>query len=353
MEQTTWAVWASDKITPPSIKLRREDAAGQRFYWFINENKEPQTAAGITSLISKVMPESKELTNWKLGLGENWTEVLNDSANYGTLLHIAYLDRVTKGVVDNSILEGMRVLSLKNGQSYNQPEKNIYSFLKFLEDYQIEPLIFEGMLVCNFNGDYFAMTIDLLCEVTFKEKIKTKKQNGVYSKGKNKGKPKLVTVVEEVVVKKAMLVDFKSNFFEKDSKSFYESHHYQLIAGAEAVYQNFGIRVDIIANFSPNNWRTTPSYTLKNWETKHHDKMLFNAYMELARLKGLFRPSGMKFVSNNFDTSGGFQLLSYNDYILSIIEKEAKNEGIEIDIPIESQSTTPPMEQDIRGYELL
>lgn len=340
--QTNWAVWAADKITPPTIKLRREDAQGQRFYWFINEHQEIQTAAGITSLISKVMPESKELTTWKVNLGDNWKEVLNDSASYGTIMHICYLDRCTTGFVDKGMLDAMRALSLKHGQSHNQPEKNIYSFLKFVEDYKIEPLIFEGMLACNFNGEYFAMTIDLLCKVTINTKTKTLVEQGVYVRGEKKGQPKFVEVVTEEEKEMIMIADFKSNFFEKDSKSFYESHQYQLIAGAMAVKQNFGIDVDILANFAPNNWKKEPTYTLKKWETKQHDYNLFNAYLELARLRGLFRPRGLKFIANNFDSSAGFSLVGYEDYVKGIIEKE--NERDEIQLPIEGEQTTINLE---------
>jgi hypothetical protein len=109
-----------------------------------------------------------------------------------------------------------------------------------------------------------------------------------------------------------------------------------------AVKQNFGIDVDILANFAPNNWKKEPTYTLKKWETNQHDYDLFNAYLELARLRGLFRPRGLKFIANNFESSAGFSLISYEDYVKGIIEKE--NERDEIQLPIEGEQTTINLE---------
>jgi hypothetical protein len=325
-EQTNWAVWSASEITPPKIRLRREDNKGARFYWWIGDEG-VKTGAGITTIISGVMPESKFLTDWKLKYGDKWKEVLNDTANYGSLMHLCFLERMTTGEVNQAMLDSMRALSLKNGQSHDQPEKNVYSFLKFVEDIKVEPLIFEGMLVAEFKGENYCMTLDLLAKAKKIIKRKELVEVGVYVRGDKKGQPKFeeTTIVEEKDV--YMICDFKSNYFEKESKSFFEEHKYQLIAARRAVKQNFGIDVEMICNFSPNNWRNEPTYTLMSYDISDKDEQLFDAHMELARLKGLFIPKGFKLIPTGFKHSSDYKKMSYEEYVTEIaVEEQALQE---------------------------
>ncbi len=320
-DQKNWCVWNHPDFPQPKIKLRREDNKGQRFYWWVSDEG-VKIGAGITSIINKVMPESKFLTDWKLKYGDKWEQILNDTASYGSLMHVAFLDRMTTGDVSTAIIDSMRELSLKNGQGYDQPEKNIYSFLKFVEDYKIEPLIFEGMLTDSFNGETYCMTIDLLCKATIQIKTKETVQVGEYVRGEKKGQPKYedVTNVEEKQV--YLICDFKSNYFEKETKSFFEQHKLQLIAAQRAVKSNFGIDVETICNFAPNNWRTEPSYTVQEYKVTSYDNDIFAAYMEVARLKGLFTPSGTKLISTGFKSSSDYKKLGYEEYVQEIIDAE-------------------------------
>lgn len=313
-----WAVWASDQIEPPTIKIHREDSKGVRFYWW--DDGGIQTGAGITSLIGAVMPESKFLTDWKLKYGNKWEQVFSDTAEYGTLMHTAFLSLMARLDIA-PLMDAMREISIRNGQSYDQPEKNIYSFLKFAEDYKVNPLIFEGQILDKFNGGNYCMTIDLLCEATVIEKTKLTTPDGVYSRGVNKGQPRFIEETIKTEKKIKMVVDFKSNYFEKEKKAFYDTHHYQLIAAKRAVKRNFNIDVERICNFAPNNWRTEPSYTLHEWDTTDRDISLFNAYMELARLRGLFTPSGKKFISKGFEKSSEWAQLDYVDYVKVLLNE--------------------------------
>ena len=164
-------------------------------------------------------------------------------------------------------------MAIQSGGGADLPDKNILSFMRWCEDYAIEPLLIEAMLVSDpANNDQYALTLDLLARMPFKEVVETETANGVYAKGKNKGKPKMVKQKSETVVYKVVLVDFKTNFWDKDDKQFYESHLMQLIGGKKAVEANYpGLKVDVIANWSTTAWRTKPSYVFKIWEPTDND----------------------------------------------------------------------------------
>ena len=135
-------------------------------------------------------------------------------------------------------------------------------------------------------GSGLAQTIDLLAKMTVTEKTKTEVEDGVYQRGVNAGKPRMKTVTTEEKVEKLLLIDFKSNFFEKEKKGFYETHKLQLMAAKLAVEQNFGVKVDDVYNFAEVNWQTEPKYTFYKWELTDKDWEIFYAYWKLARLKG-------------------------------------------------------------------
>ena len=320
--QNNWADYHDKSITPPQHLIRRyDDSKGSRFYWWMVDDN-IFTGAGITSVLSSVMPESKHIVEWKLSHGKEWREVLNAASEYGTRLHTIFGEWMQRGFVPEELFIGASEHCRKWGKSGDMPKKDLLAFIKFCEDYKVKPLVIEGMLLSPpTNGRQYCQTIDLLCEMTIVEKTKKMVDEGFYVRGEKKGQPKITEVTEKTERTIKALVDFKSNFAEKDSKSFFDSHLYQLMAARKAVKYNFNIDVEQIYNFSPNSWKSEPSYTLKEWHPSDNDDALFGAYINLASLRGLFTPSGKKMVINkekpiDMETkSGDYEILGYTEYL--------------------------------------
>lgn len=307
-----WCEYHKDDLVPPIIVNRFDDRVGNRFYYFV-ANDEVKVAVGVTSAFGIVSTERESINKWKED-HDNWRQLLNDSADYGTALHLLYENLLLGKGVSKVHLDTMRSLAVKNGQSADMPEKDLLSFLKFMEDYKPEPLLIEAQLVLRQGDDYLAMTIDLLAKITFTDTVKETIQDGFYLRGEKKGEPKMIDVKKEVVRESLVLIDFKSNFFEKERKSFYETHMLQLIAGAKAVEQNFGFKVDAVYNYSGNAWRTNPGYTLYEHKVSDDDLNTFYAYWNLITAKKINVPKGNILVCNNPKTSEDFKWVSYLEY---------------------------------------
>lgn len=324
-----WAEYARPDLTPKYKARRFDDNAGNRFYFFRDDQGELQTASGITSWLKMVMPESSFLTDWKIKHGKEWMEVLNLSADYGTLMHKCFADiLIHQRYPDEYTLAEGRELAkrLKKYSSttpLNQLEKDIAAFLQFLRDYKVKPLLIEAVLICKAKtGDYYAMTADLPCELTYTQTVKEEYEDGVYQSGPRKGQPKIETRKVSKEVTEIACIDFKSNPFGKDEKGFFEAHKFQLIATGRAIYQNFGLTTAGFYNWSPNNWKKEPSYTFYRHEIKPEDKRTFDLYEELATIQGYFKPKGSIMVFNGLDSPELVTSYHYLDYVKKFFEKE-------------------------------
>jgi len=309
-------------LPAPKYILRRfDDKRGSRFYFFKDDQGEVQIASGVTSAFGMVSTENKHLDDWKRN-NPNWKEMLDNAAEYGTLEHILFADILLGKKIDYDIIQKMEEVSRRMGNNVDQVKKDILAFLKFKEEYNPHPLLIEGQLVWRDpeTGEYLAMTIDLLASITEPFKSKVMVEDGVYSRGDKKGQPKYKeeTVIQNV--NKTVIIDYKSNFFEKESKSFFEGHKNQLIAASKAVFQNYGVKVDEVFNFSPNAWRDEPSYTLKKWKIDDSDLRVWDAYWRLILVKGYNKPNGrILVVDETFKSSASYEYLSYRDYVNRMI----------------------------------
>lgn len=360
---TKFAEWYDESvIKKPEYKLKRlDDRRGNRFYY--EGDEEIFTRAGITSLLQRVLPPSYAITQWQKTWGDKADYMLDVSSRYGTSLHIVNKDWVTtKQLNEQQVQVGINCCK-EYGASEDMVYKDFAAFMLFCEDYQVKPLLCEAMLKAQFNGEWFCLTLDLLCEITFKikvtktvtekkqRKVKEQVQDGLYKSGKKAGLPRMRNktryesyevskeVTEVQTVTRLALVDFKSNFFERTEKEFYESHLFQLLAAKEAVKQNFGLDVDILMNYSPNAWRTEPSYSKKIWKVEEKDIALFNNVLEQARLRGYFRPQGKVFmnlpITPETKSNESYKFFSYEEYARFLEQQRVVRE---MDVPVEVET---------------
>lgn len=319
-----WCDYADKTLVPKYIVYRFDDKKGNRFYYF-RYNDEWVIAAGVTTVFGLVSTERERINQWKND-HPNWKHLLDVSSEYGTLGHRVKGEIMFGKGVNMTMLDAMTKLSVDNGGSFNTPSKDILAFMKFQEDYNLSPLLIEALLVWfdEATGEWLAMTIDLLAKMFVTEKTKTTVEDGLYQRGDNKGQPKFKDITTEERVEKILLIDFKSNFFEKDKKSFFEVNLMQLMAGKLAVEQNFDIKVDDLYNFAENSWRENPSYTFTKWNVTDDDWNIFYAYWKLAIAKGLNKPQGKMLVTKGFKSSSDFKFLTYKEYVEQVLTKTDK-----------------------------
>lgn len=319
--KNVWAEYNDKKLTPKYFINRFDDKKGNRFYYFLKD-KEVVIGAGSTTVFGLVSTERERLNEWKND-HPDWKHLLNISADYGTQSHIQKGNIMFGKGVDLKMLDEMTKLVVDNGGSYNTPSKDMLAFMRFQEDYQLTPLLIEASLAWQDpdTGEWLMQTIDLLAKMTVTVKTKTTVEDGVYVRGEKAGQVKYKDVTTEERVEKILLIDFKSNFFEKDKKSFFEVHKMQLMAGKLAVEQNFDIKVDDIYNFAENNWRTEPSYTFSKWDLSDKDWAIFWAYWKLAQAKDLNKPEGKMLITEGFKDSKDFKFLSYREYVEQVLLK--------------------------------
>lgn len=332
--QNNWCVYST--LPQPSTFVRRFDSKDHRFYyWQIPQDGKfvIQTGIGITSLLSMVMPESKPLTDWKVSQPD-YKETMNESAKYGTLIHSIIQSWLLEGMVPPEMMAEAEAVCEANGVSTDLPHKDLLSWILFCEEYDVKPLLVEALLVSPpiEGNNHYCQAIDLLCELSVKETRVELVDEGEYKSGPRKGEKKVTEKKVEEKVRKIACLDWKSNFAGKETKSFYASHKYQLIAAKRAVEHNYpDIKVDMLLNFAPNGWRTKVSYSLKQWNVTEKDEALFDNYIKTGLLSGFFTPSGQIFVPPIFtkDTkSTDFSLLSYVEYVEKVLLAEPLDEII-------------------------
>lgn len=319
-----WAEYNPCEFVPKYTVNRYDDSRGNRFYYFTDDFEQTHCAAGITTWLGKVMPESPFITDWKIKFGDKWRTVLQLTADYGTMMHVCFGHMMIQNEhpPEEYINEAKSILQQLNKFDKNYVTKtiddNIVSFQRFRDEYNLRPLLVEALLVCkSVNGDYYCLTQDLLAEIDNTIKTKVEYQDGVYSKGKNKGEPRMVTDTQTETRTEVVCIDFKSNSAAKDKKTFFDSNKYQLMGTAKAVEQNFGVKVDRLFNFSPNNWRSdVGDYTFFEWKLTERDHEIFNLYEVLASKLGAFTPSGNIGVYNKFKNGMKFtEMYEKYDYL--------------------------------------
>lgn len=323
MKEFKFADYNALGLKPKHNVRRFDDKLGNRFYYFWDDNGQLVIASGITSWLKSVKPESKYMTDWKIELvkqGLDWSKVLNTYADYGTAMHAVYADIMIEGKPRLENLDVAKQVCVDNKKNPDMIIKDTMSFIKWMRDYNVKPLLIEAILPCIANnGEYYAMTVDLLCEMDYITKESKMVQNGFYVRGNKKGQPKFEKVTTEQKVRIIANVDFKSNFGEKDRKSFFDDHKFQLIAASKSIEQNFSIETSAIFNFSPNNWTKEPTYTFYEHTTSKEDIVEFELLEKLASVRGAFEPKG-KFVvypelSTDMDLSKPYEIYNYREYV--------------------------------------
>ena len=318
--QLEWCDWSIG--ISPKVIWRRYNHKSDRFYFAKTDRI--ITAIGITSVIDRSFGESPFLREWK----DNriaWREELNKMSLYGTMLHAA-LGELAKGL---EVSQVWFKLADEYFDKKVQFKKDILSCKQWIKDYNVKFIFIEGILAKEYklpNGGStnICSAIDFLIEFDNVTKEKSEEPDGEYVRGDKKGQVKTKSVTTETRSRAYAIVDLKSNFDAKYTKTFFDSHKYQLIFGKDLIEAHFDYKDVKMYNFSPLGWKSTPKYTF--FEHKigvnkqgYSDEWILNNRISTAIAEGEVTPNGLI-----YDISETLSLDSESDIKIQSYEEKAQ-----------------------------
>ena len=313
----------ADALKEPEYRVFQLNSDGYRYYYRFNEAGEPEFFPSVTTLLKQVMPTPPALLDWMIANGkEGSTEKRDLAAAYGTFMHIQFESLIINRRYDFDIVPAVLWGYMERE---NIPErvftewlpkirKDVLAFAQFVRDYNVKPLAVEIGLV---HPDYhFAGCIDLPCVMT---DPKTGRQF-------------------------TAIVDFKSG-----RKAFYEEHELQLHLYREMWNVNYPeTPVERVFNFSPKDWRTKPTYNLKD-QTDSANAVKLPYLLALATIEDEKRDNTLTIVRGVLELDKG----KIADNILTLSLSELiKTKAAEKDTPeqaAKSPETTDEPEPPKKG----
>lgn len=313
----------SEALREPRYRLYQLNGNGHRYYYRFNEQGEPEFYPSVTTLLRQTMPTSPFLIDWIVKNGKETADMKRDlAAAYGTLMHAEFerliisrqydFDAVSQNV--RAYMERENLPEVFFNDSVNKLRKDVLAFAQFIKDYNVKPLAIEiGLLHPVYH---YAGCVDMPC-------VMVDPKTGEYFRA---------------------IVDFKSG-----RKGFFEEHEIQLHLYAMAWNENYPeLPIERVFNFSPKDWRKTPSYNLKE-QTKSPNAAKIPALLEIAGIEDEKR-------ENTFTMINGVLSLDDNEPMRNVLSlslselvkkkaEKAENKPLEEKTP-ETDRIVLPEEKD-------
>jgi hypothetical protein len=286
--------------------IYRLDSKGDRFYYTMDDQGEPEFHLSVTSLIGRTLKTSTFLQKWRADIGwDEANEFMNERAAYGTTMHIICAEYLMGNPLDfesDYIENSLRSQAEKDGVEFSYAwiddlKHDLIAFAQWVKDYQVKPFMIEQVVAAGGIGG----AIDLVCELTITEKGH---YGETYATGARKGEPKESKQERRVLA----LVDFKSG-----RKAFYESHEIQLGMYARLYADLFpDDPIEKLYNWSPKDWRTTPGYNFKD-QTGAESQGKIKHLVGLAWYKGKPEPGDITIYTGEL-ALGKWETSNYETY---------------------------------------
>jgi len=294
----------SAALQEPPYRVYQLNSDGYRYYYRFNAAGEPEFYPSVTTLIKQVMPTPPALLDWMISNGkEGATEKRDLAAAYGTFMHIQFERLIINRRYD---FDAVPVVLAAYLEENNLPEKvfsewavkirkDVLAFAQFVRDYNVRPLAVEIGLV--HPEHHYAGCLDLPCVMT---------------------DPKTANTFTAIV-------DFKSG-----RKGFFEEHELQLHLYREMWNVNFPHRpIERLFNFAPKDWRTKPTYNLKD-QTDSVNAKKIPYLLALATIEDEKRDNTLTIIRGSLDLDKG--KIADNILLLSLAEL-IKTKAAEKDVP--------------------
>jgi len=238
--------------------LRRFDRSHDRYYYTVEGGiTEPATISffvSTTSFVKKVLPTSPYLMEWMKKNGAESDALRNEAAHYGTLMHIALANFHEAGFDFGNVRTFIAEYCSKHGLLTNKFVglwseklcKAVLSYAAFCREFKVEPVLIEGMLASDEMG--IGGTLDNVCCLTL---------------------PKEGRVLAQV--------DFKSG-------GIHQSAELQLVINKMIFEENFPhLSIAKLYSWSPKDWRTDPTYTLKDQTATRFTPGVLDSFLHIYR----------------------------------------------------------------------
>lgn len=269
----------TNALKEPPYRIYQLNTDGYRYYYRFDEKGEPHFYPSVTTMLSAVMPTSPYLIEWMMKNGKEGAEEKRDmAAMYGTFMHSQFEEVIINRRYDfDEAPEKLRdYLDRENlpDKVFNdwlvKIRKDVLAFAQFVKDYNVRPLAVEiGLVHPKYN---YAGCVDMPCIM---KDPKTKEDFRA-------------------------IVDFKSG-----RKGFYEEHELQLALYTMMWNVNFpDVKIDRFFNFSPKDWRSNPSYNLKE-QTKSKNIEKIPHLLALAAIEDEKRDNTITVVKGVLDLDNG------------------------------------------------
>ena len=297
----------ADALEEPPYRVFQLNSEGHRYYYRFDNSGTPVFFPSVTTLLKQVMPTPPALLDWMIANGkEGSTEKRDLAAAYGTFMHIQFERLIINRRYDFDVVPAALLAYMEEN---NLPErvfaewlpkvrKDVLAFAQFIRDYNVKPLAVEIGLV---HPEYhYAGCIDLPCVMT---------------------DPKTGATFTAIV-------DFKSG-----RKGFYEEHELQLHLYREMWNVNYPDKpVARVFNFGPKDWRTKPTYNLKD-QTESPNAKKLPYLLALATIEDEKRDNTLTIVRGVLDLDKG----KITDNILTLSLAELiKMKSAEKDAPAQA-----------------
>jgi hypothetical protein len=336
------------KFNLPQVYRMNQD--GMRYYFtvkyeeseeaknlnLLNEDKTVVSFyPSVTTIIDKVVPKSFAWMKLISELGmKGFYQMMREKAKYGTLLHILIADyfksadNIQDRYFDFNTIAGRVALYIEENRiTFDTHDwiinikKDLAGIIQFIKDYEIEPIAIELMGLCEpvFNNINcrFGGAIDLICEMTVKEKGF---YGEVYKSGEKKGEPKETTQERRI----RAIIDFKSG-----KSGFFDDYEIQLHL-YKMMIENLNLGIERVYNVAPSEWIKNPNASMKD-QTDSKKAMNIPEYLTIFHREWI---SPKEFLLIN-GTTKGLEPLSEickfvpaEEYVLNRFNKKNKQKKV-------------------------
>lgn len=279
VEEIRAVYFNADALKEPPYRVFQLNSDGYRYYYRFNADGTPEFYPSVTTLLKQVMPTPPALLDWMVANGkEGSTEKRDIAAAYGTFMHGQFetliinrrydFDNVPATLL--AYMEREHIPESLFSQWLVKVRKDVLAFAQFVKDYNVKPLAVEiGLVHPKLR---YAGCLDLPCVMTDPKTAKTF----------------------------TAIVDFKSG-----RKGFFEEHELQLHLYREMWNVNFEDKpIERVFNFSPKDWRTKPTYNLKDQTDSVNAKKL-PYLLALAAIEDEKRDNTLTIVRGVLDLDNG------------------------------------------------
>ena len=322
VEEIRAVYFNADALKEPAYRLFQLNSDGYRYYYRFNDAGEPEFYPSVTTLLKQVMPTPPAMLDWMIANGKDGsTEKRDLAAAYGTFMHGEFEKLIINRRYDFDYVPAAMLAYMERE---NLPEKvfaewlpkirkDVLAFAQFIKDWNVKPLAVEiGLYHPQFH---YAGCLDLPCVMT---DPKTGKSF-------------------------VAIVDFKSG-----RKGFYEEHELQLHLYKEMWNIHYPeTPVTRVFNFSPKDWRKSPTYNLKD-QTESANAKKLPYLLALATIEDEKRDNTLTIIRGVLDLDKG----KISDNILNLSLAELiKTKAAEKDAPEQAAKAPEISKEEIEIAE--